>query len=331
MQEDINIGQIENSQDISKWSEITTLLGEAGSFLAHKVVQEVSDELKFFPELFQQINEVCKEITPDWVNIGEPENKALLNNPTDNYASNVDIAHKAIDSFFKTDDAQYFTKTDDNSAQEKSPLQPDISYGYIPYPFGTGSLKKAQEAQKNLNTVKVLKKEASVAEEISLTERRLNTINKTEQMESKIAGTFEKSLDKGNEYGKVFIKTPEMLYPMEIECSERVPLIIANNSKGWKVGEPINNLTKSGNVPKWDTIRKRHWKTEAHLNPERFDTIENLERSKKGLAPQRIIVDTIESKELHHMPPQREGGKFNFIEVWPEEHAQIDPFRQIGE
>lgn len=51
---------------------------------------------------------------------------------------------------------------------------------------------------------------------------------------------------------------------------------------------------------------------------------------KKGLAPQRFNPNTgkIESMELHHTPiPQRNGGLFDFIKVWPDEHKAIDIFR----
>ena len=53
---------------------------------------------------------------------------------------------------------------------------------------------------------------------------------------------------------------------------------------------------------------------------------------KKDLAPQRFNSETgkMESKELHHTPPQRDGGLFDFVEVWPEEHAKMDPNRKIG-
>ncbi len=52
----------------------------------------------------------------------------------------------------------------------------------------------------------------------------------------------------------------------------------------------------------------------------------------KGLAPQKFNEATQkwESKELHHMPPQRDGGLFDFEEVWPDKHAEIDDFRHIG-
>ena len=48
-----------------------------------------------------------------------------------------------------------------------------------------------------------------------------------------------------------------------------------------------------------------------------------------GKAPQRINPETgkTESMELHHTPPQREGGLFDVEEVWPEDHARKDPHR----
>jgi hypothetical protein len=51
----------------------------------------------------------------------------------------------------------------------------------------------------------------------------------------------------------------------------------------------------------------------------------------KGLAPQRFDQKTglWESRELHHAPSQKDGGLFDFIEVWPDEHAAIDPNRYI--
>jgi hypothetical protein len=51
----------------------------------------------------------------------------------------------------------------------------------------------------------------------------------------------------------------------------------------------------------------------------------------KGLAPQnKNDLGELESMELHHIPPQKDGGLFDFIEVWPEEHAEIDPHRKLG-
>ena len=35
--------------------------------------------------------------------------------------------------------------------------------------------------------------------------------------------------------------------------------------------------------------------------------------------------------ELHHNPPKKDGGLFDFIEVWPDEHAAMDSNRHVGE
>ena len=99
--------------------------------------------------------------------------------------------------------------------------------------------------------------------------------------------------------------------------------------KGWKVGDPITNLTAKGNVPKWNTVRQRFWKNEALLNGAVYEEF-NVLRMKKGLAPQFRNVKTgvMESMELHHTIPQRNGGLFEFIKVTPEQHRLIDPFRR---
>lgn len=51
----------------------------------------------------------------------------------------------------------------------------------------------------------------------------------------------------------------------------------------------------------------------------------------KGLAPQRLNPNTglMESMELHHhIVSQRNGGLFDFMKVWPDEHQALDPFRR---
>jgi RHS repeat-associated protein len=99
---------------------------------------------------------------------------------------------------------------------------------------------------------------------------------------------------------------------------------------GWKVGEPITNLTAKGNVPAWSTVRQRFWKNEAFLNGSTYSE-SNLLRMQKGLAPQRLNPNTglMESMELHHhIVPQRNGGLFDFMKVWPDEHRALDPFRR---
>ena len=51
-----------------------------------------------------------------------------------------------------------------------------------------------------------------------------------------------------------------------------------------------------------------------------------------ALAPQVFnpIKRQMETIELHHIPPQKDGGLFDFIEVTPLEHANLDPCRYLG-
>ena len=109
-----------------------------------------------------------------------------------------------------------------------------------------------------------------------------------------------------------------------------------NTTKGWKVGEPVDNLTKAENQPAWSTVRQRYWKNEAYYNSQKYSA-ENITRMQKGLAPQRYneLVGTMESIELHHVIPQRSNlpginNYDNLKPVWPDEHQLIDPYRKTG-
>ena len=100
-----------------------------------------------------------------------------------------------------------------------------------------------------------------------------------------------------------------------------------NTTKGWRVGDPVDNLTESGNEPSWSTIRQRHWKNKAFYNSSNYNQA-NLQRMQKGLAP---LVKYKNGKwypmELHH-PHGRIGRNiYDFIEVTPWKHAKVDPFR----
>lgn len=107
-----------------------------------------------------------------------------------------------------------------------------------------------------------------------------------------------------------------------------LPVVYASTQIGWQLGEPITNLTAKGNIPAWSTVRARYWKNEAYSHPNRYNE-SNLARMQQGLAPQRVnpVTGELESMELHHMIPQREGGLFDVIPVWPDEHGDIDPYR----
>ncbi|MBB1141024.1 hypothetical protein [Myroides sp. WP-1] len=76
-------------------------------------------------------------------------------------------------------------------------------------------------------------------------------------------------------------------------------------------------------------MRQRFWKNEAFYNSKAY-TEPNVLRMQKGFAPQQQNPKTgiLESMELHHHKvPQRNGGLFDFIKVWPDEHRKLDPFR----
>ena len=68
--------------------------------------------------------------------------------------------------------------------------------------------------------------------------------------------------------------------------------------KGWKVGNPIDNLTKAGNEPSWSTVKARYWKNKAYYYADDYSE-SNLIRMQKGLAP--IEPETGASMELHHI------------------------------
>ena len=117
----------------------------------------------------------------------------------------------------------------------------------------------------------------------------------------------------------------------EKDCVGRLLPTQTNSTKRWKLGEPINNRTIMGKEPKWNVVRQRTWKNKAYYEPEKY-TSEELKRMKKGLAPRRFNdrKGKWESKELHHDPRQSEGGMYDLIEAWPDEHAAMDPHRYVG-
>lgn len=99
-------------------------------------------------------------------------------------------------------------------------------------------------------------------------------------------------------------------------------------TKGWKVGDPIDNLTKAGNEPSWSTVKSRYWKNEAYYNSDLYSE-RNLEFMRKGYAPH--YSESIDvPKELHHINGRKvenPHSQSNLLEVWPWEHADKDPYR----
>jgi hypothetical protein len=102
----------------------------------------------------------------------------------------------------------------------------------------------------------------------------------------------------------------------------------AGNVNAWRLGKPIDGLTRAGNKPSWSTVRARYWKNAANdaLDGEYSDA--NLARMRRGLAPQHDELGV--SMELNHIQPRHLGGGNNvqnLESLWPWEHAAVDRFR----
>lgn len=104
--------------------------------------------------------------------------------------------------------------------------------------------------------------------------------------------------------------------------------------KRWKRGEAIDKPMPDGSNPSWDVVRERYWKNryEASKGTREFDA-ENMARMRRGSAPQDYNPKTgqMESRELHHVDPQRNGGSngpLNLREVTPDQHRALDPYRR---
>ena len=98
-------------------------------------------------------------------------------------------------------------------------------------------------------------------------------------------------------------------------------------TRGWKVGDPIDNLTKAGNEPAWSTVKSRYWKNEAYYNADLY-TDADLLRMKKGNAP--LHPETGTPMELHHINGrniENPHNQQNLMQVWPWEHTDTDPYR----
>ena len=69
---------------------------------------------------------------------------------------------------------------------------------------------------------------------------------------------------KVGEFG--LMKTGPTLYQIEAKVAQslgktsKLAPTTFSSVKGWKVGDPVNNLTRSGKIPSWDAIRKRIYK-----------------------------------------------------------------------
>lgn len=105
--------------------------------------------------------------------------------------------------------------------------------------------------------------------------------------------------------------------------------------KSWKRGDSIDKPLPDGRNPEWGTVQSRYWKNryEASRNSGEFNQA-NLDRMRRGTAPQDLNPRTgnWESRELHHVNPQRAGGSnepLNLRELTPDWHGEVDSFRNV--
>ncbi len=110
---------------------------------------------------------------------------------------------------------------------------------------------------------------------------------------------------------------------------------MATGIVAWKVGDAINRFTRNG-YPSWTTAQTRYWKNRAaSAEPGEFSEA-NIARMKQGDAPLHngLSAEGYEvSKELHHVNgrniPDPHNAN-NLREMWPWEHAAIDPYRHYN-
>jgi len=106
--------------------------------------------------------------------------------------------------------------------------------------------------------------------------------------------------------------------------------------KRWKLGEPIDKPMPDGSPPSWRTVRRRYWRNRwaASKGTGEFTDSTDIARMKRGQPPLDYNPRTgqMEPRELHHIRQQQHGGDhspLNLVEVTPDQHAFVDPFRKI--
>lgn len=275
-----------------------------GSVVAHEVLNGIAELASPVPQLCEEVNQFSKKVLPK--SFAEPLNSTPAA-PTENYQHDIDRFHQKIDGLFATDFSKSYTP------EAKAAQSEGVVIGIMPPP---GNPTQGSGASK-VQAIKAGEKTAAVAEDLAPAGRKIAQVEKGVKAVTPSPGK-----------GAVPLKTSEIAKELE---TAKPALTTPNATRGWRAGEPINNLTRDSNVPSWDAVRARFWKDRALNHPEQYKPAE-LERMRKGLAPQRKNPATgkIESKELHHAPPQRDGGLFDVIEVWPEDHARLDPSRYAG-
>ena len=96
------------------------------SNVAHKALDEVTDLVKVFPQLCEEVKELGDRFLPESLklpNSGEPVS------PIENYENMVAKGHEVIDNAFSTDQAEFFTA----EARANDPMN-SFAIGMIPLP-----------------------------------------------------------------------------------------------------------------------------------------------------------------------------------------------------
>lgn len=99
---------------------------EVGANIAHKALDEITDLVKVFPYLCEEVKELGDRFLPESLKLpdsGEPVS------PIENYKNLVSKGHKAIDNVFSTDQAELFTA----EARANDPMN-NFAIGMIPFP-----------------------------------------------------------------------------------------------------------------------------------------------------------------------------------------------------
>jgi RHS repeat-associated protein len=125
----------------------------------------------------------------------------------------------------------------------------------------------------------------------------------------------------------------------EASCVVQAALFFTPGGTTCRVGRAALRATKAAKAgskaanagrkvyKSWSAAKRAYWKSHGRLDG-KPPTRTVLVRLKNG-----SLKEIQESKELHHIKPQRSGGSHdpsNLKEVWPTEHAKIDPHRHTG-
>ena len=144
---EINSNDFASLEAPSSWLKTKEVIRDYGADFAHKILDEISDEIKIFPQLINEIQDVCKKVTPDEIITDIPKDTVLSvdTNVIEGFEEKVFEGHKKIDEFFAVNQSEQYTK----DAKENPAIE--IVQGILPPPdgiFGVFNFKKFSNAGK---------------------------------------------------------------------------------------------------------------------------------------------------------------------------------------